>query len=176
MLNKLDCVGLDIACKKDRQEFFPSEESLRLLVGKSAVTFTNDVAGLVGHPNFSFAYLWSGESLLKMKENKNLSFLVHPQLSHVSKDLLSAMNNKSSTECVAREFGSAAFLDSIARESFYFSPYGKIPSKNADYNTIQNEFFSKLPELDWIHKVSIEESKQIAEKWQALKIKLQTPF
>ncbi len=176
LLRKVDCAEIPVKCSKEKDVFFPSEKSLRSLVGKSKVSITNDVARLVDHPEFAFAYMWSGEALAKLDTHSSLSFIIHDQLSHVSMDLMSVLRKDPKAECVARELGSREFLESVARSTFYFSPYGEIKSSNKNYEILQHSFFSRLSDLDWIRKVSIKESHQISEEWQSLKIKIQTPF
>jgi hypothetical protein len=116
--------------------------------------------------------MWSGEALSKANQNKKLHFLLHKDLSHVSMDLISLTSRSIAAKCVAQKIGGKAFADSIAKEAFYFSPYGAVPSENQSYNNLQTDFFQNLPSLDWIHKVSPDESSKISEKWQILKLKI----
>jgi spermidine/putrescine-binding protein len=170
LLNKWECTELDSGCKKKKQLAFPSEDKLKKLVGQSKVVISSDLADITKHPKFALAYTWSGDAIQKLSAQPNLDFILHPSLSHSSMDLLTLVGESKEASCVANEFASKKFIDSVAQKSKYFSPYGPVQSEDKAFNKLQQEFFQQFSTLGRIHQVTQEESLEIDKKWQLFKI------
>ena len=87
---------------------------------------------------------------LSINQNKNLKIMVHPQLSHASADMISVVNNKKTSSCVARVLSSKKAVETIQTTlSHYFSPYGKIGNRRftSTYRRIEADFSIGLQTL-----------------------------
>ena len=85
-------------------------------------------------------------------------------------DLLTLVGQSKEASCVASEFASKDFINSVAQKSRYFSPYGPVRSDDKAFNKLQREFFEQFSTLGRIHQVTQEESLEIDKKWQLFKI------
>jgi spermidine/putrescine-binding protein len=170
LLNKWECTELNSSCKKNAQLAFPSEDKLKKLVGQSKVVISSDLADITKHPKFALAYTWSGDAIQKLSAQSNLSFILHPSLSHSSMDLLTLVGESKEANCVASEFASKEFIESVSQKSKYFSPYGPVRSQDEAFSKLQQEFFEHFSTLGRIHQVTQEESLEIDKKWQLFKI------
>lgn len=66
----------------------------KLFKGKR-VFITNNLDRIVADDDFAFSFTWSGEAIQEIKKSKkDLKFFVHPKLSYLTADLLSALNEK----------------------------------------------------------------------------------
>lgn len=123
--------------------------------------------------DFAFAFTWSGEALEKMNLNKlNYKFMVHPKLSHWSKDLLTAQTNKNSTKCVAQHLVSRNFIEKVSKSSYYFSPYSTISNNNALYQELYNNFLSVFSVLDSLPEITVQKYEDLNKDWNHIKMKL----
>jgi hypothetical protein len=172
LLHTLDCEQKNNDCASRSKTFFPDEQSLRRMVSKTKLIVASDLAGISKHPNFAFAYIWSGEGLKSAEAERKLEFMIHPELSHVSMDMLALVGESPIDACVARELGGKQFLESVSRDNFYFSPYGSVLVDNSAFASLQKEFFKDLDHLQWLQRLTPKESREISNRWQALKLKI----
>jgi hypothetical protein len=176
LLRAWECSSHKDKCENLASEFFPSEQQLRTLLGKSKLVITSDLGKIDAHPKFALAYTWSGDAIARAGENKNLEFLLHPSLSHTSMDLVSLLGKSKEAACVAKHLASQNFLTKTAQNSLYFSPYGPVISKNEKFSTLQKDFFDSFSKLKRIHRVTLSESEKINEKWQLFKLQFGNPL
>lgn len=170
LLSNWECSEHKNECSKLGRSLFPSEEKLKQLVGKAKLVISSDLADITKHPNFALAYTWSGDALRQLDGRSNLEFLLHPSLSHTSMDLLSLVGTSKEAKCVAEAMASKEFLDTVARRTRYFSPYGPVDAQDPSFQKIQSEFFERFSKLGRIRRMTQDESLEIDKKWQLFKI------
>lgn len=170
LLSNWECSEHKNECSKLGRSLFPSEEKLKQLVGKAKLVISSDLADITKHPNFALAYTWSGDALRQLDGRSNLEFLLHPSLSHTSMDLLSLVGTSKEAKCVAEAMASKEFLDTVARRTRYFSPYGPVDAQDPSFHKIQREFFDRFSKLGRIRRMTQDESLEIDKKWQLFKI------
>ncbi len=133
----------------------------------SKIIVTNTISNAYSDPQFAFAYTWPGISIYAIETKyKNFRFLIHPKFSLVSADLLAALNNRKSTECVANVMSSKEFLSKMQNDALYFSPYGdsnQISDKLL--KQVHNEFFYLLPKLKWFTSISEKKYNELSRAW-----------
>jgi len=168
LFHQSHCKGFE--CISTTAKSFPDNRSLRSLLDSAKVLISNDLARIPEHPDFSFAYTWSGgavKHLASREGKKKLRFLVHPKLSHISLDLLTLMNSRPTAICVARELGSKSFIKDLSQTSHYFSPYGPVEiNVSNEFRTIQTEFFKQVGSLRWLDSYSAKDLSIMQESWQ----------
>ena len=138
---------------------------------------TNLIGSLVKHKDFAVAYTWSGSALgaLSANPDKKLEIMVHPKLSHASADMISVLNNKKGSSCVAKVLSSKKVIETTQTTmSHYFSPYGKITSRKVseNYTYIEKEFFKRLKYSNWLPDFSKENAINLNHNWQRVKVEL----
>jgi spermidine/putrescine-binding protein len=156
-----------------------SFDRLKELVEKTKIISTTDIARLYEMPDFAFAYLWSGEAIAKVKESKSndLQFMLHPDVSHWSKDLLTMITDDAATRCVAEALGGNKFISKLSSNTFYFSPFGDIeyPVENLVYKELSTSFFDTFPNLRSALRLTAKEYSQADVNWQHFKMSLLQP-
>ncbi len=155
----------------------PKYEAVSRYFYRTKFIATNLIGSLVKHKDFAVAYTWSGSALGALNSNpdKNLEIMVHPKLSHASADMISVLNNKKASACVARVLSSKKVIETTQTTmSHYFSPYGKIAGRkvSSDYSYIENEFFKRLKPSNWLPDFSKENAINLNHNWQRVKVEL----
>ena len=131
------------------------------------INVTNALANLTTKDDFAFAFTWSGEALERIHNTSpNLAFLVHPTLSHISKDMLTLMTEKDSAECVARKLSEPYHLNLITKSSFYFSPFENKSDNTDVYNELNENFQSSLNSIESLTRITPEQYEQLDLEWQ----------
>ena len=132
----------------------PDSSSVSRYFYRTKFVATNLISNLVKHEDFALAYTWSGTALgaIKNNPNKNLKIMIHPKLSHASADMITALNNKKSTECVASLLSSKEIIEHLQTDVYYFSPYGRTKNKDVspNFSYVENEFFKRLKKSSWL--------------------------
>lgn len=105
-------------------------ENFEKIIQDADVYIDEHTNKLYGKNNFAFAFQRSGAivSAVNSSKNKSLSFLVHPKYSYVQPDLMTELNNKPETQCVARVLASKQALDIVQKKTYYLSPYSTYKS------------------------------------------------
>ncbi|MCX4030435.1 hypothetical protein H0A36_26840 [Endozoicomonas sp. SM1973] len=147
---------------------------LKSVLGGSNLIITNNLGRILKSKDFAIGYAWSGEAIISMSEtNQNIKAMMHPSLSHISKDLVSLLSSDSASLCVAKAFTGKKFISDVAERSFYFSPYKKEShAGNTVYDRLYKEFNTKIGELVWLKKFTVEENKFFEKKWLQIKVDL----
>lgn len=124
--------------------------------------------------DFAFAFLWSGDGIRQIKESGlNLQFLIHPNLSYISSDLLAQINKNKTSECVANYLSSEMALRIIENNYYYFSSYTNIKHiTDHDFYDIYRQFLQALPKLKWIESVNTREFNKLTKSWDSIKLDL----
>ena len=140
----------------------------------SKVFITNDYDNIYTNSKFAFSYIWSGEAILDLNNvNKSFRFLVHPDVSYVSSDLLAQLNNKPGVACVANYITSKAFLTKLQNNTYYFSPYGDDSEiTNQTFKQVYQSYLEELPRLSWVSPILNEEMQYLIENWKMIKLNL----
>lgn len=136
------------------------------------VLVSNDLDSIANLEEFEAAYFWSGGALAQQKAlSKKFNFTIHPNLSHVTADLISLVDKNSTSMCVFNFLSGRDFLNYLQNKVFYLSPYGqKSPSDFDGFNLFYKKHFqslSKLPLLKAVPKDLITNT----EKWKIFKLK-----
>lgn len=138
------------------------------------IYISNGLNNIYKSPNFSFAFIWSGEVIKQVKaSNLSLKFLIHPQLSYVSSDLLAQINDNRGATCIANYLTDKKNISIIENKSYYFSSYTDINKIDDDYfKIIYKMFITTLPKLKWIDSVNSNEFDQLNNSWELIKLNL----
>lgn len=152
-------------------------EAFKKLIRNSNTLITNNLDSAALAHNFAFAYTWSGEAYERMytsgKKGRKLKFLLHPQLSYITSDMVALVSKSPSALCVAKHLASRKFIDQIQNKTFYFSPYGKLGKVKApEFVSLHKDFFSKLNKLPWLCAFSKEEFEKSEKLWQQIKLQV----
>jgi hypothetical protein len=148
-------------------------DQLLSLTNDSKVYVTNMSDGLISRDDFAFAYIWSGEAMGKLPKYKNMEFLIHPKLSHVSYDLVSLISKDDKATCVAKELTGKSFLSYIQGKYAYLSPF----AVTKDFNKNKSKKFlsmllEKVDDLHWLEPAKTEDYHQQDKLWKRAKLKL----
>jgi hypothetical protein len=128
---------------------------------------------------FAAHFIWSGEGLLIIEEAKktkheDLKYSTTPALDYISMDVLSVLNNKESTACVAQALLSKAYLGEMAKSYYYFSPYIEkiIRNDGEEYGILQKKFIQVLQHANkgtWLDNVVATNDELIYGRWQEIR-------
>jgi spermidine/putrescine-binding protein len=156
----------------DSLKFFQTAQGKEKLNAK--VVIANDIESLVKQNNFGFAYHWHGGSIDAInKTTGDFGFMVHPNLSHVTADLLSILKSSPEARCVFNQVAGYDFLKKLQSKTFYFSPYGGVSDDdNKLLISLYNNYFLNLKKYRWLKQAEIQDFKAIDDKWKKLKIQL----
>lgn len=168
LLSKIEESGLS------KNDFvMPSISKVLSLFKDSDIVVANALGSLVNKNDFAFAYTWSGEALWKIQTvAPQLKFLVHPKLSHWSKDLITLISSKDSSACVIRELAGSKHLNKLAVDTYYFSPYANEYYISDAYNDIYNAFIESLKNIQPLKRLSPEQYDELDLEWQKIKVNL----
>lgn len=149
-------------------------DSLKEIAQQAKLYVTNDYNQLYQQQNFAFAFLWSGEAIQNLrKAEQHYEFLVHPKLSYISTDLLAALNNKKSVNCVAEHLTGEGTLNFLQNKMYYLSPYAQlIGQMDPMHEKILQRMIEELPTLHWISPVSKSEFGKLGQEWEMIKTEL----
>lgn len=172
--NMVITLGLNGLNHPAQQEFFSAldPDNFKKVTQNAKIIITDNYQKIYQHPNFAFALTWQGNAMFYEKEKLNtFPFLIHPQLSYVSFDLLAATNNKQATLCVAKALLSKKAMALVENTDYYFSPYLDVKQITSPYfKNIYKDFLTYLPKLPWIQLVSREEFRQLTRQWDTIRL------
>ena len=135
------------------------------------INVTNALANLTTKDDFAFAFTWSGEAIEHINSvSPDFRFLVHPTLSHVSKDLLTLISDSDIAECVARNLSSKEHLNRLTQTYFYFSPYENDSENTAAYNVMNVSFKDSIDKLESLARITPAQYEILDIEWQKLKM------
>lgn len=139
---------------------------------KSHVLITNEIDQFDNKNNFAFAYMWSGEATKHLLRASNkYQFLIHPNYSLFSSDLLAALNKKKSTICVANIMASKKFLDRLQSEAYYISPYGDTTKYNDPRISIfYKKILKDISKYQWVEPTSKKQFYETNKTWNYIKL------
>lgn len=151
---------------------------------------TNTPERIVAKKNFAFAYQWSGDAIVMLRNNPGkLKYYIHPNLSYVSTDLIASLNQNPQTVCVAHKLASEWFLTHEQKVTDYFSPYGvlespiKRPNKSEnqtiqptpidpDFKKLFDTWMKQLPSLPWVRSVDENTFNALTTTWDKIKFEV----
>lgn len=84
---------------------------------------TNGYNKIYDKEDFAFQHSGDAVAIIKKSKNKHLKFLVHPQYSFMSIDLLAALNSRQETQCVAKVLSGKDALEIAQKNTYFLSPY-----------------------------------------------------
>lgn len=142
------------------------------IVNNTEIFITNDYDKIYTDPKFALSYIWSGEAIYDITNaNKNFKFLIRPDISYISSDLLAQLDNKPGVACVAEYLTSKAFLTRLQNDTYYFSPYGDASQvQNPTYKNIYMNYLKNLPQLRWIEPLSDEKIADLTQTWKMIRL------
>lgn len=146
--------------------------NFKKITQNARVIITDDYEKIYQRPDFAFALTWQGNALFYAgQKNNTYQFLVHPQLSHVSFDLLGVTNNNPSTLCVARVLSSPKAMSLVENTAYYFSPYLDDSKITSPYlKNIYDVFLGYLPTLPRVQPVSRDGFEQLSRQWDIIRL------
>lgn len=122
--------------------------------------------------NFSFSFMWSGEAIMRERKlGKGYKFIILPNISYISTDLLAQTKPSKDAECVSEYLAGQTNLKNMERNSYYFSPYAN--SAEADYSgyaDIYKSFLDSLSKLKWIKPVNPNKFDSLNQSWSFIKL------
>lgn len=135
------------------------------------VEFSDAPDRVVTLENFAFAYQWSGEAVLLMKKSGGkLQFLIHPDLSYISTDLIAETNTSEKTNCVARLLAGKEYLDYLQNKTYYISPYGDVEQmRDKTARDLYRPLMSRLAVFPWLKPLPEKQLEEINKRWDAIK-------
>ena len=150
----------------------PSLDPIRKLFTGSKVVITNEMGRIVERADLAFSYTGSGTALSEIINNRrNLRFASNPELSHISRDLLSILNDRPETVCTGIRLGTKWFSRKLEERAFVFTPYGvnkKI--EHPAYTELAKGFFKNLRKYKRLEMVPAEKHKQLQSQWTRIKV------
>lgn len=119
-----------------------------LLSGTQSI-IANDILHVIKDKNFSFAYTWSGIAFKRFFDypELNLKFILHPQVSYYSYDLIASLNSDKNAICVAKKLAEKNIIDIFVNRQHYYSPYGMPTKVNAIMESYHNDFIATFPQF-----------------------------
>jgi hypothetical protein len=146
-------------------------KNIKKISQESNVYITNNFNNLYDNKSFAFSFTWSGEAIVdKNLSQKNYNFLIHPELSYISSDLIAQINNKNYVTCVTKNLTSKNIMNILQNKDYYFSPYADYSSvKNEEFKNIYMIFKKKLPKLKWINNVDKNSFLEMNKAWELIK-------
>ena len=152
-------------------------DTFKKLVQSARIYIGNGFSRIYQDSQFAFSFAWSGEAIHRLNGlGPKFKFLVHPQLSYISSDLLAMVDDRSGSECVAKYLTSKATLDKIQNHNYYFSSYTEFDQrmkfKNPGYYEIYRQFLGMLPHLNWIQPIDAQSFDKVQQSWEYIKFDL----
>jgi len=144
------------------------------LVKDKKIYIGNDFGKILESQDFSFSYVWSGDAIFYVNNShKAYQFLIRPDISYISSDLITQLANNSESTCVMKTLSSKEFLTKLQHDTYYFSPYGSIGTvKSKQYRDIYDQYLKNLSRLKWINAVSEENYEKEYNEWKLIKLKI----
>lgn len=161
--------GIEIFKKLD---LYSHKNNKIFIQPKYKINITNDIENLIEKNDFGLAYFWSGGTLAAIsKEPNNYTFIIHPELSHVTSDLVTIVKETTASSCVYAELSSKPFLTEMQSLTYYFSPYGIINEpKDNFFHKFYSKHFESLSKYSWLTSPSAEKFLAIEEEWKKIKL------
>lgn len=133
---------------------------------KTSLYFTNNPRKIIESKNFSWSIVWSGSGQKWIEEVKNpdLELAFIPNISYVSKDLISLQSDNKVSKCVFDLLSSEDILKNINEKLNYLSPYGPI-----HHNKKFEKLFFSMKNHNWIGRLDKSRSMQGFQEWQIFK-------
>ncbi|MDG9668702.1 hypothetical protein ONV78_13245 [Hahella sp. CR1] len=148
---------------------------IETLVGDSQFVITNSLGKIFSDASFSFAYTWSGAALSKLRNNPHLRFTIHPSLSHISRDLITALSADKAAVCVAKALSSESFLNGLMLTTKYYSPFLSVRPDDIEDKLFAHDYTQFLQHIDalpWLQRYPTEQYNQLEEEWLMIKLQL----
>jgi spermidine/putrescine-binding protein len=151
-----------------------SYNRLKKIFPNTTIYIGNGFNQIYKDPDFAFAYTWSGTAFNKIYDGGlNYNFLIHPQLSYISSDLLAQTSNNQQSMCAASALTSREVLSLVENDDYYFSSYTDISNiKNKNFRKIYQDFMINLPRLTWIESTDANEFDRLNTSWDLIKATL----
>ncbi len=146
--------------------------SIKLESLPSNFFIANDKTNLISSPDFGFAYMWSGSAFEHMTENKELKFIVHPQLTHLTADLISVVSDSRGAKCAFDHLSSEKFLTELQGKTYFFSPFGKLDSRESKFGEFYKLHINSIGNSDWLKVPGREAFVGLLNEWKKVKLRL----
>jgi hypothetical protein len=128
---------------------------------------------VVKDKKFAFAYSWSGIAFKRFFDypDLNLKFILHPQVSYYTYDLIAPLNNNKDTFCVAKKLAEKNIIDIFVNRQHYYSPYGMPTKVNAMMEGYHNDFIETFPQFKLL-EVNNKNQIKIINLWEKMILSL----
>jgi hypothetical protein len=132
----------------------------------------NGFTNIISDPNFSFSFMWSGEAIMREKKlGKDYRFIILPNISYISTDLLAETKKSKEADCVSEYLASKKNLRNVEINSYYFSPYADSTGvTHSGYADIYKSFLKSLSQLKWIKPVDPKKFDSLNQTWSFIKL------
>lgn len=154
---------------KNIQDFSKATENKNVTI----VNFYND---RMSKNNFAAAISWSGDALVDLnrlnKRSNQYKFITPINLSFISSDLLVQLNRKTVTDCVMNNISDKDFLNELAYQTNYFSPfigYDSLMLKQTNYYDMQMIYLDYLPHANWLDSINNTNFEKVQYEWEKYK-------
>lgn len=149
-----------------------SIERITALFGDSHVVISSNLGEIFKKEDFAFAFTWSGEAIEKLSTGSfPHRFLVHTELSHWSKDVLTVISPAKEVQCVARALAGEAYLSALVARSYYFSPFRRNDTDmHPVYRQLAREFYQQFDALQSLPRISEAQYEALDYEWQSIKM------
>jgi len=139
------------------------------LVSGTQTIIASDILHVVKDKKFAFAYTWNGIAFKRFFDypELNLKFILHPQVSYYSYDLIAPLNSDKNTVCVAKKLAEKSIIDIFVNRQHYYSPYGMPTKVNTFMEGYHNEFIEMFPGLKLL-EVNNKNQVKIINLWEKM--------
>ncbi|RDB37338.1 MAG: hypothetical protein DCC88_00660 [Spirobacillus cienkowskii] len=143
------------------------------LVSETQTIIADDILHVVKDKKFAFAYSWSGIAFKRFFDypDLNLKFILHPQVSYYTYDLIAPLNNNKDTFCVAKKLAEKNIIDIFVNRQHYYSPYGMPTKVNAMMEGYHNDFIETFPQFKLL-EVNNKNQIKIINLWEKMILSL----
>jgi hypothetical protein len=136
---------------------------------KSTIVISNDIVNVLNKESFAFAYIWSGDAITHDK-TLSMKFKVHPELSHITSDLITINKKSDASQCVFQKLSSKAFLSDLQTNTNYFSSFVKGSEGFDKIHRIYHEMIKNIRKYPWLDRVSSKKYYLWEKEWKKIKI------
>ncbi len=144
---------------------------LKSVTQQTKLFITNDFNQIYKKQNFAFAFLWSGDALLYMKNSKqSYKFTLSPSLSFICTDLLAQLKETPEAKCVAEMLETPEIMKYVQNSTYYFTPYFQDNMDDPRFSQLYTETKGMLPKLTWIQPLP--NFLKYINKWDSIKLQV----
>jgi spermidine/putrescine transport system substrate-binding protein len=150
-----------------------SIKNIKKVTQDARVYISNNINQIYDQKDFAFSYQWSGLAYKRFVKTNKFHFLISPDLSYISTDLIAQIKDNRGAACVANYLASKEFLTYFQVKTYYFSPYVNIEGlPEGPYKIMYKNFITNLASLRWLELPSAVQLKKFDQQWDVMKYEL----